>query len=126
MTKDFLQLHNLVGPSKTNLLATVTAIYDIGCFVGALIAFTIGERLGRKKAIIMGTVIMSVGTLIKCTSYSLAQMFVGRIVLGYVINPTKNQYLLTVVELEMVSIPLLRLSGKPKQPKPSGVENSSS
>ncbi|WAO87561.1 MFS domain-containing protein [Fusarium falciforme] len=82
VTKDFLELHNLVGPSKTNLLATVTAIYDIGCFVGALIAFTIGERLGRKKAIIMGTVIMSVGTLIKCTSYSLAQMFVGRIVLG--------------------------------------------
>ncbi|RSM10839.1 hypothetical protein CEP52_003329 [Fusarium oligoseptatum] len=82
VTKDFLELHNLVGPSKTNLLATVTAIYDIGCFVGALIAFTIGERLGRKKAIIMGTVIMSVGTLIKCTSYSLAQMFVGRIILG--------------------------------------------
>ncbi|KAL6357161.1 hypothetical protein LRP88_10780 [Fusarium phalaenopsidis] len=74
VTKDFLELHNLVGPSKTNLLATVTAIYDIGCFVGALIAFTIGERLGRKKAIIMGTVIMSVGTLIKCTSYSLAQI----------------------------------------------------
>lgn len=92
MTKDFLQLHNLVGPSKTNLLATVTAIYDIGCFAGALIAFTIGERLGRKKAIIMGTVIMSVGTLIKCTSYSLAQMFVGRVVLGYATNtnqPTK-------------------------------------
>ncbi|KAF4343529.1 general substrate transporter [Fusarium beomiforme] len=82
VTQDFLKLHNLVGPTKTNLLATVTAIYDIGCFVGAVIAFTIGERLGRKKAIIVGTVIMSIGTVIKVTSYSLPQMIVGRIILG--------------------------------------------
>lgn len=62
----------------------MTAIYDIGCFIGAMIAFTIGERLGRKKAILLGTAIMSVGTIIKAASYSLPQMFVGRIVLGYV------------------------------------------
>jgi MFS family permease len=62
----------------------VTAIYDIGCFIGAMIAFTIGERLGRRKAILLGTAIMSVGTIIKAASYSLPQMFVGRIVLGYV------------------------------------------
>ncbi|KAG5656725.1 hypothetical protein KAF25_010278 [Fusarium avenaceum] len=82
VTQDFLKLHNLVGPTKTNLLATVTAIYDIGCFFGAVIAFTIGERLGRKKAILLGTVIMSIGTVIKVSSYSLQQMIVGRIVLG--------------------------------------------
>ncbi|KAJ3534759.1 hypothetical protein NM208_g7413 [Fusarium decemcellulare] len=82
VTQDFLKLHNLEGPSKTNLLATVTAIYDIGCFVGAVIAFTVGERLGRKKAILLGTLIMSIGTIIKCTSYSLSQMIAGRIVLG--------------------------------------------
>ncbi|KAL4729736.1 hypothetical protein ACLX1H_004160 [Fusarium chlamydosporum] len=82
VTQDFLKLHNLVGPTKTNLLATVTAIYDIGCFVGAVIAFTVGETLGRKKAILLGTVIMSLGTVIKVSSYSLPQMIVGRIVLG--------------------------------------------
>ncbi|RYC90523.1 hypothetical protein BFJ63_vAg6585 [Fusarium oxysporum f. sp. narcissi] len=82
VTQDFLKLDNLVGPTKTNVLATVTAIYDIGCFVGAVITFTIGERLGRKKAIIIGTVIMSIGTVVKVTSYSLPQMTVGRVVLG--------------------------------------------
>ncbi|EXM02740.1 hypothetical protein FOIG_06867 [Fusarium odoratissimum NRRL 54006] len=82
VTQDFLKLHNLVGPTKTNVLATVTAIYDIGCFVGAVIALTIGEKLGRKKVIIVGTVIMSIGTIIKVTSYSLPQMIVGRVVLG--------------------------------------------
>lgn len=64
------------------MLATVTAIYDIGCFFGAVIAFTVGERLGRKKSVLLGTVIMSIGTLIKTTSYSLPQIFVGRIILG--------------------------------------------
>ncbi|KAG8360554.1 hypothetical protein FVEN_g12685 [Fusarium venenatum] len=49
VTQDSPQLHNLVGPAKTNLLATVTSIYDIGCFFGAVIAFIIGERLGRKR-----------------------------------------------------------------------------
>ena len=82
VTEDFLILHDLVGPSRTKMLSTVTAIYDIGCFVGAIIAFTVGERLGRKKAVLLGTTIMAAGALIQCTSYSLAQMFVGRIVLG--------------------------------------------
>jgi MFS family permease len=54
----------------------------VGCFIGAIVAFTIGERLGRKKAIILGTVIMSVGVILKTSSFSLAQMFVGRVILG--------------------------------------------
>ncbi|KAL5042744.1 hypothetical protein BDW71DRAFT_216715 [Aspergillus fruticulosus] len=82
VTQDFLELHDLVGPSRTQVLSTVTAIYDIGCFFGAIAAFTWGERLGRKKAILLGTTIMAIGTIIKASSYSLAQMFVGRIILG--------------------------------------------
>ncbi|KAJ6181322.1 hypothetical protein N7519_011783 [Penicillium mononematosum] len=82
ITQDFLVSHDLVGPTKTTALSTVTAIYDIGCFFGALVAFTIGERLGRKKAILLGTTIMAVGAILQTSSFSLAQMFVGRIVLG--------------------------------------------
>ncbi|KAJ5793447.1 Major facilitator superfamily domain general substrate transporter [Penicillium paradoxum] len=82
ITQDFLEVHDLVGPTKTTTLSTVTAIYDVGCFLGAIVAFTIGERLGRKKAILLGTTIMAVGTIIQASSFSLAQMFVGRIVLG--------------------------------------------
>ncbi|CAJ0547200.1 Ff.00g018270.m01.CDS01 [Fusarium sp. VM40] len=64
VTQDFLKLHNLVGPTKTNLLDTVTAI------------------LRYRKAILLGMVIMSIGTVIKVSSYSFQQMIVGRIVLG--------------------------------------------
>ncbi|GKZ19580.1 hypothetical protein AbraIFM66951_011297 [Aspergillus brasiliensis] len=82
VTQDFLKVHDLEGPSKTSTLSTVTAIYDVGCFFGALIAFTIGERLGRKKTVLIGTAIMTVGTLLCCTSYSLPQIFIGRVILG--------------------------------------------
>ncbi|KAM0547493.1 hypothetical protein ACHAPJ_010366 [Fusarium lateritium] len=82
VTDNFLVLHDLVGPEKTTVLSTITAIYDIGCFFGALAAFTIGDRLGRKKSIIVGTAIMSVGAILMVSSFSLPQMFVGRIILG--------------------------------------------
>jgi Arabinose efflux permease len=82
ITKDFLEVHDLVGPTKTKTLSTVTAIYDLGCFFGAIFAFTIGEYLGRKKAILLGTIIMAVGTILQSTSFSLEQMFIGRIILG--------------------------------------------
>ncbi|KAJ5561274.1 hypothetical protein N7461_000035 [Penicillium sp. DV-2018c] len=82
ITQNFLEIHDLVGPTKTTALSTVTAIYDVGCFFGAIVAFTIGERLGRKKAIMVGTTIMAVGAILQASSFSLAQMFVGRIILG--------------------------------------------
>lgn len=82
ISQNFLEVHDLVGPTKTKALSTVTAIYDVGCFIGAIVAFTIGERLGRKKAIMLGTTIMAVGTILQASSFSLAQMFVGRVILG--------------------------------------------
>ncbi|KAL3448294.1 general substrate transporter [Aspergillus insuetus] len=82
VTQDFLEQHDLVGPDKTQALSTVTAIYDIGCFFGAILAFVIGDKLGRKRTILAGTAIMTVGTILQAASYSLAQMFVGRVVLG--------------------------------------------
>lgn len=60
----------------------MSAIYAVGCFFGAVIAFTVGERLSRKKAILLGTSIMAVGALLQASSYSVPQLFVGRVVAG--------------------------------------------
>ncbi|ETN42632.1 uncharacterized protein HMPREF1541_01789 [Cyphellophora europaea CBS 101466] len=82
VTRDFLEKHDLVGPTKTATLGTVTAIYDVGCFIGALVAAWLGEAIGRQKTVLIGTVVMSVGAILQITSFSLAQMFVGRVVAG--------------------------------------------
>ena len=39
MTPDFLDTLNLGGPEHTSLLGTVTALYDVGCFFGAVCVF---------------------------------------------------------------------------------------
>lgn len=41
-----------------------------------------GEKIGRKKSVLLGTTIMSVGAILQITSFSLAQMFVGRVIAG--------------------------------------------
>lgn len=82
INQNFLKLHDLVGPSRTKVLSTVAAIYDVGCFLGAIAACIFGERLGRKKTVLIGTTIMTIGAILTASSYSLAQIFVGRVVLG--------------------------------------------
>ncbi|KAI4228795.1 MAG: hypothetical protein L6R36_001395 [Xanthoria steineri] len=73
---------DLQGPSRTKLLGTVTAIYDVGCFFGAIAAFSLGEMLGRKKTILLGTSIMAVGAILQIAAFGVPQMIVGRIVAG--------------------------------------------
>lgn len=80
VTQDYLNTMNF--GSDTALLSTVTAIYDIGCFFGAIIAFIIGDILGRKKTILVGTTIMSIGAILQIAAFGVPQMIVGRIVAG--------------------------------------------
>jgi MFS family permease len=60
----------------------VTAIYDIGCALGAVVAFVFGERIGRKRSIILANVIVIVGASVQTASFDYWQMFVSRIVAG--------------------------------------------
>ncbi|KAI1075786.1 general substrate transporter [Whalleya microplaca] len=60
----------------------ITALYDIGCVIGSIICYFIGERLGRRTMLITGGIIMIIGTAILSSSYTVAQIIVGRIVTG--------------------------------------------
>jgi sugar porter (SP) family MFS transporter len=64
----------------------VTAIYEIGCLIGAVFILAMGDLLGRRRAIIIGGIIMILGTIIQVTPMKghgqLAQFIIGRIVTG--------------------------------------------
>lgn len=64
----------------------VTAIYEIGCLIGAVFILGVGDLLGRRRAIILGGIIMVLGTIIQVTCKrghaQLAQLIIGRIVTG--------------------------------------------
>jgi MFS family permease len=70
------------GNGSSSLQGTVVAIYEIGCFFGALLAFAFAEKLGRRRSIIIGCAILSVGAAIQASSYSIAQLIAGRVVAG--------------------------------------------
>ncbi|KAJ9634208.1 hypothetical protein H2199_009092 [Coniosporium tulheliwenetii] len=80
-TKQFPEIDTQNGGSSS-LQGTVVAIYEIGCFFGAIIAFLFGERLGRRWSIILGCTILAIGAVIQTTAYGIPQMIVGRIVAG--------------------------------------------
>ncbi|KAI0592988.1 general substrate transporter [Biscogniauxia sp. FL1348] len=80
VTPDFLNQMGIANDAK--MQSTVTAIYDIGCFLGAISTIWIGERLGRKNTILTGTTIMSIGAILQIAAFGLPEMFVGRIIAG--------------------------------------------
>ncbi len=59
------------------------ASYTLGCFVGAVATIWLGNLLGRKRTVIVGSSIMLVGAIIQTAAYSLAQLIVGRVITGF-------------------------------------------
>ena len=61
---------------------TVVSIYTVGGIFGSLSCVWFGDLLGRRKTIFVANVVAIIGSVIISSSFSLAQLIVGRIVLG--------------------------------------------
>lgn len=72
------------GHPDANLQGDIVALYDIGCIIGSILVFFIGERYGRRWMLMAGGTIMIIGTIILASSSTVAQLIVGRIVTGVV------------------------------------------
>ncbi|KAJ4345338.1 uncharacterized protein N0V89_011468 [Didymosphaeria variabile] len=77
--KPFLETFN--HPSPT-MQGQIVATYDIGCIMGTLLSIFVGDKIGRRRCILIGCVILIIGGILQAASYSLAPMIVGRIVAG--------------------------------------------
>ncbi|KAH7039730.1 general substrate transporter [Microdochium trichocladiopsis] len=60
----------------------VVSVYDLGCFAGALLTLLVGEKLGRKRMLILFTIIMGVGIIMQTVAQNMDQMIWGRFVAG--------------------------------------------
>ncbi|KAF4906631.1 Sugar transporter STL1 [Colletotrichum viniferum] len=65
-----------------NLQGTITSLYNVGCFFGALSGSWIGSSLGRKRFVILGTTVLVIGAILQMTAFSVPHMIVGRLVAG--------------------------------------------
>ncbi|KAK8171620.1 general substrate transporter [Phyllosticta citrichinensis] len=65
----------------------VTAIYEVGCLFGAVLMLMIGDKLGRKRGIIGGALIMILGVIIQISAVkghkATAQLIIGRTITGF-------------------------------------------
>ncbi|OQE32016.1 hypothetical protein PENSTE_c001G04509 [Penicillium steckii] len=73
---------SISSTGSSTLQGFTVAVYEIGCAVGALSVIFAGDRFGRRTTVIYGQMILIVGSILQFTSYSLAQLIVGRIVTG--------------------------------------------
>lgn len=64
----------------------ITSCYEIGCFFGALFAMFRGDRFGRRPMIIIGSLLIILGTVISTAAYGehwgLGQFIIGRVITG--------------------------------------------
>lgn len=58
------------------------ASYNLGCFIGAIITIFIGNHLGRRKMIFLGTSIMIIGAILQSSAFTLEHFIIGRIITG--------------------------------------------
>ena len=61
----------------------MTSITSGGAFVGAIAAGLSADKYGRKIAIYIGCILFIIGAILQATAFSLAQMTVGRLVVGF-------------------------------------------
>jgi SP family myo-inositol transporter-like MFS transporter 13 len=73
-------LGKILNASEKELITSITSG---GAFIGAVAAGLTADRFGRKGAIYMGCVLFIIGAVLQACAYSLAQMTVGRLVVGF-------------------------------------------
>lgn len=56
--------------------------YTLGAAVGAFSTFHLGNRLGRRRSAMLGTVIASLGLVLQASAFALGQLIAGRLLIG--------------------------------------------
>ncbi|KAJ5613291.1 hypothetical protein N7510_006485 [Penicillium lagena] len=80
ISQDFI---NVFPQTKVSSIQGITAsCFSLGNLVGCLLAACYGNRLGRKNTLRTGSIISAIGAVLQFSSYSFAQLIVGRVING--------------------------------------------
>ncbi|KAK4039627.1 general substrate transporter [Parachaetomium inaequale] len=82
--------HYFPETKQTSISGITSSCFSLGAFCGAIFAFTLGDKLGRKKTIALGLVCNAVGAVLQIVSWHLPQMIVGRVINGFGMGLTSS------------------------------------
>jgi len=95
--------HRIDATSTLLITRIITAMLEMGAFVGALFAGVVADKYSRKMSIAVGVVWFLAGAALQTTSFSYSQMVVGRTVGGIGIGFLSSTAPMYVSEVGQVS-----------------------
>ncbi|KUL81478.1 hypothetical protein ZTR_10829 [Talaromyces verruculosus] len=66
----------------TTMQGQIVSTYVLGCVAGAFLSMYTGDRLGRRRSVLLASTFLMVGGIIQSTAFTLPHLIVGRIVAG--------------------------------------------
>lgn len=69
--------------NRPDFEGTVIALFVLGAAIGALFCMKFGDVLGRRKTIFYASLTATIGAVLMASSFSLAQLIVARLILGF-------------------------------------------
>ncbi|KAK7900272.1 hypothetical protein LTR67_004018 [Exophiala xenobiotica] len=77
------QFRDAIGnPTGPMVIPVIASIYNLAAGVMSLCVSFFGMQIGRKGTILLGCLLICIGALLQASTYSVAQIIVGRIVTG--------------------------------------------
>lgn len=75
-------LNAIRNPTGAFIIPIIASVYNLAAGVMSLCVTFFGMQLGRRGTILLGTALICCGALLQASTYSVAQIIVGRIVTG--------------------------------------------
>ncbi|KAJ4299118.1 hypothetical protein N0V90_004362 [Kalmusia sp. IMI 367209] len=82
---DFPQVDTIFNNTAYNakVQGAVVGVWNLGCFVSAILTIFLGDYLGRRKTLMIGLTFWVIGEIIQSSSYSFGQFIAGRAIAGF-------------------------------------------
>ena len=70
------------GHPNANTQGLIVSVYQLGNVGGSLAIFFVGDYFGRKRSILLATIIMMIGAILQTASVNRGMMYAARVITG--------------------------------------------